>query len=118
MISNQMTRREMLGGKIAAAGASPLSGPALADGFVLAADEELFVGFIKNTSPTKTQRHWHTLVCDDGSAQQMVWYPPNRQRDGVRLEHGARIWIARQVKLADGQTDANFEYCDQSRRVA
>jgi hypothetical protein len=46
MISDHMTRREMLVGMIAATGGSAFGALAVADGFALATDEELFVGFL------------------------------------------------------------------------
>lgn len=100
---NQISRRGVLGGTIALAGASALGGVAVADGFELAADEELFVGFSR-ARPLLQGRHlinWRWLVSNDGRDKFPVWCPPSRFAGAEQLEHGARVWAARQRTGSD-----------------
>lgn len=99
----QISRRAVLGGSIAIAGAGAFSGLAVAEDFKLAADEELFVGF-STARPLLQGRHlinWRWLVSNDGRDKFPVWCPPSRFAGAEQLEHGARVWAARQCSASD-----------------
>ncbi len=99
----QISRRAVLGGSIAIAGAGAFSGLAVAEDFKLAADEELFVGF-STARPLLQGRHlinWRWLVSNDGRDKFPVWCPPSRFAGAQQLEHGARVWAARRRSASD-----------------
>ena len=99
----QISRRAVLGGSIAIAGAGACSGLAVAEDFELAADEELFVGF-STARPLLQGRHlinWRWLVSNDGGDKFPVWCPPSRFAGAQQLEHGARVWAARRRSASD-----------------
>lgn len=99
----QISRRAVLGGSIAIAGAGACIGLAVAEDFKLAADEELFVGF-STARPLLQGRHlinWRWLVSNDGRDKFPVWCPPSRFAGAQQLEHGARVWAARRRTASD-----------------
>jgi hypothetical protein len=93
-MDHPLSRRATLVGALAVAGTSAVGGLAISDGFALAADETLFVGFIKDRWPSKSPRAWHKMVRDDGSDERLFHYPCDEGREGGRLVHGARVWAA------------------------
>ncbi len=101
MGANRISRRDLLGGMMAAAGASAFGGLALAKGLTLAAHEELVVGFISDPWVKNRGRQWHQIVRDDGSEWRMFCQPCDHHREGGRLAHGARVWAACPIKGAD-----------------
>lgn len=98
-----ISRRAVFGGALAFAGLNTFSGLVLAEGFALAADEDLLVGLINDRWPSKNPRTWHQMVRDDGSDQRSFYYPCDSDRERGSLAHGARVWAASRDNGKDGR---------------
>lgn len=92
-MGHRISRRAVVGGAIALAGAGVAGQAAEAKPFDLARDERLFVGMVGGRQiDGKLHQHWYTINRDDGEPEFSLPH-----QDGHSLEHleyGARVWAA------------------------